>query len=145
MGSGIFTRKAANWSFMTRFNKAALISQDSTLVRGAIRVLIKSLLLVLANSHNLVLSWAIVRSKQSNTQANKKQAKEANWKREGERKRGQTKRQWWSGGEENKRQMANNVMGGIRVCDGYLVCLDLCVDSPATTPEILLATSWELC
>ena len=37
--------------------------------------------------------------------------------------------------------MANNVMQGIRVCDGYLVCLDLCVDSPATAPEILLATS----
>ena len=27
--------------------------------------------------------------------------------------------------EENERQMANNVMRGIRVCDGYLVCLDL--------------------
>ena len=32
-----------------------------------------------------------------------------------------------SGGEENERQMANNVMRGIRVCGGYLVCLDLCV------------------
>ena len=35
-----------------------------------------------------------------------------------------------SGGEENERQMANNVMRGIRVCDGYLVCLDLSVDHP---------------
>ena len=26
--------------------------------------------------------------------------------------------------------MANNVMRGIRVCDGYFVCLDLCVDLP---------------
>ena len=57
---------------------------------------------------------------------------------------GQIKRQGWSGGEENERQMANNVMRGRRVCDGYLVCLDLCVDSPATAPEILLATSWAL-
>ena len=32
------------------------------------------------------------------------------------------------------------LMRGIRVCDGYLLCLDLCVDSPATAPEILLAT-----
>ena len=40
------------------------------------------------------------------------------------------KRQRSSGGEENERQMANNVMRGIRVCDGYLVCLDLCVDLP---------------
>ena len=40
-------------------------------------------------------------------------------------------------GEENERKMANNVMRGIRVCDGYLVCLDLSVK----VPEILLATS----
>ena len=33
-------------------------------------------------------------------------------------------------GEENERQMANNVMRGIRVCDGYLVCLDLSEDLP---------------
>ena len=45
-------------------------------------------------------------------------------------KRGRIKRQGWSGGEENKRQMANNVMWGIRVCDGYLVCLDLSEDLP---------------
>ena len=45
-------------------------------------------------------------------------------------KRGRIKRQGWSGGEENERQMANNVMRGIRVCDGYLVCIDLSVDLP---------------
>jgi len=49
---------------------------------------------------------------------------------------GRIKRQGRSGGEENERQMANNVMRGIRVCDGYLICLDLCVDSPAMAPEI---------
>ena len=43
-------------SFMTRFNKAVLISQDSASVRGAIGVLRKSLLLVLVKSHNLVVS-----------------------------------------------------------------------------------------
>src|SRR5215216_2323110 len=46
-----------NCSFITRFNKATLISQDSALVTGgAIGVLIKSLLLVLEKSHNLVFS-----------------------------------------------------------------------------------------
>ena len=30
-----------------------------------------------------------------------------------------------SGGEENERQMANNVMQEMRVYDGYLSCLDL--------------------
>ena len=36
-----------------------------------------------------------------------------------------------SGGEENGRRMANNVMRGMRVYDGYLVCLDLSVDLPS--------------
>jgi hypothetical protein len=44
-----------NCSFMTRFNKTALISQVSALVAGGpIGVLIKSLLLVLEKSHNFV-------------------------------------------------------------------------------------------
>ena len=42
--------------------------------------------------------------------------------------------------------MANNVMRGIRVCDGYLVCLDLCVDLPgngARNPSCyLLSMHW---
>ena len=46
---------------------------------------------------------------------------------EGERKRGKEKANLFknhfrSGGEENERQMANNVIREIRVCDGYLVC-----------------------
>ena len=43
-------------------------------------------------------------------------------------KRGRIKRQRWSGGEENERQMANNVMRGIRVVMGtwyVLTWLDL--------------------
>ena len=58
---------------------------------------------------------------QSNTQANKKQAKRDEWKR-GEEKAKVFKNRFRSGGEENERQMANNVMREIRVCDGYLVC-----------------------
>ena len=33
-------------------------------------------------------------------------------------------------GRGNERQMANNVVQGIRVSDGYLVCLELCIDLP---------------
>ena len=55
--------------------------------------------------------------------------------KEDERKRGEEKENLFanrfrSGGEENERRMANNVMRGIRVCDGYLVCLDLSIDLP---------------
>ena len=44
------------------------------------------------------------------------------------------------GGEENERQMADNVMREIRFVMGTWY-VDFCVDSPATAPEILLATS----
>ena len=68
-------------------------------------------------------------SNQSNTQAHKKQAKRDERKRGGEKAK-VFKNCFRSGGEENERQMEDNVMRGIRVCDGYLVCLDLSVDLP---------------
>ena len=63
-------------------------------------------------------------SNQSNTQAHKKQVERD------ERKRGKEKANFLEncfrgGGEENERQMANNVMQEMRVYDGYLVWLDL--------------------
>ena len=63
-----------------------------------------------------------------------------------ERKRANktTKVKW--GAEENERQMANNVMRGIRVCDGYLVGLDLSIDLPGNSPRnpscYLLSMCW---
>ena len=61
---------------------------------------------------------------QSNTQAHKRQGKR------GERKRGEEKakvfeNRFRSGGEKIERRIANNVMRGRSVYDGYLVCLDL--------------------
>ena len=35
-----------------------------------------------------------------------------------------------SWGEENERRMANNVIQEMRLYNGYLVCLDFCVDLP---------------
>ena len=61
---------------------------------------------------------------QSNTQAHKKQAKRDERKRD-EEKAKVFENCFRSGGEENGRRMANNVMRGRRVYDGYLVCLDL--------------------
>ena len=61
---------------------------------------------------------------QSNTQANKRQAKRD------ERERGEEKSKVFencfrNGGEENERRMANNVMPGRRVYNEYLVWHDL--------------------
>ena len=65
-------------------------------------------------------------------------------KRRAKKRANKTARVKW--GEENERQMANNVMRGIRVCDGYLVCLDLCIDLPgngARNPSCyLLSMRW---
>ena len=47
---------------------------------------------------------------------------EANREREGGRRERANKTARVKWGEENERQMANNVMREIRVCDGYLVC-----------------------
>ena len=49
---------------------------------------------------------------------------EEGWKR-GEEKANLFENRFRSGGEENERRMANNVMQEMRVYDGYLVCLDL--------------------
>ena len=61
---------------------------------------------------------------QSNTQAHKKKAKRYEWK-ESKEKAKVFESRFRSGGEENERRMANNVMRGRIVYDGYLVCLDL--------------------
>ena len=143
MGSVIFTRKARKQIFHDKIQQSSINFTRFSIGKRINRVLIKSLLLVLVKSHNLVLSWAIMTSKQTNTQANKKQASKKRQieKEREDGERGRIKWQGWSGGEENERQMANNVMWGIRVCDGYLVCLDLCVDSPARNPSCYLLST----
>ena len=61
---------------------------------------------------------------QSNTQAHKKQVKRDERKR-GEEMANVFENRFRNGGEENERRMANNVMRGRRVYDGYLVWIDL--------------------
>ena len=86
-------------------------------------------------------------SNQSNKQAHKKQAKRDERERGEEKAKAKVfKNRFRSGGEENKRRMANNVMRGRRVHDGYLVCIDLSVDLPgngARNPSCyLLSMRW---
>ena len=61
---------------------------------GAIGVLIKSLLLVLEKSHNLVFYWDKA-TKQTRLHANKRSYEKKEDEKEG-----------WSGGDENERQIA---------------------------------------
>ena len=86
-----------------------------------------------------------MKNSQSNTQAHKKQAKRDERKR-GEEKAKVFENHFRSGGEENEMRMANNVMRGRRVYDGYLVCLDLSVDLPGNSARnpscYLLSMRW---
>ena len=65
-----------------------------------------------------------MKSNQSNTQTHKNRAKSDKLKR-GKEKAKVFENHFRSGGEENGRRMANNVMRGRRFYDGHLVCLDL--------------------
>ena len=118
MGSSIFTMKAGELILhnkiqqssinFTRFSigKRSNLSANKIIVVGIGKV----------TQFSIVLRHS---DKQATQHTSKQEAseKEANGKA-----RGRIKRQGWSGGEENERQMANNVMREIRVYDGYLVC-----------------------
>ena len=76
-------------------------------------------------------------TKQAIQHTSTQRAKEEYERKRGEEKAKEEKGKYFcnflffrSGGEENERQTANNVMRGRRVYDGYLVCLDLGVDLP---------------
>ena len=64
-------------------------------------------------------------TKQAIQHTSTQKASEENKQKRGEEKANLFENHFRSGGEENERRMANNVMQEIRVYDGYLVCLDL--------------------
>ena len=65
---------------------------------------------------NLASEDASKKKAHGNTRSNGRRAKE---------KGKSFQKSFRSGGEENERRMANNVMKEMRVYDGYLACLDL--------------------
>ena len=90
MSSGIFTRKAGELIFYNKIQQSGIDFTRLTLLRGAIGVLRKSLLLIFEKSHNLVLSCAMATSnpthKQTKRQTRKrrKEKRGGDWEREGE-------------------------------------------------------------
>ena len=72
----------------------------------------------------MLFGTTIEANRHTNTREHKKQAKR-NERKRGEEKAKVFENHFRSGGEENERQMANNLMRGRRVYDGYLVCLGL--------------------
>ena len=64
-------------------------------------------------------------TKQAIQHTSTQKSSEEDGRKRGEEKANLFENHFRSGGEENERLMANNVMQEMRVYDGYLVCLDL--------------------
>ena len=64
-------------------------------------------------------------TKQAIQHTSTQKASEKDKRKMGEEKANLFENRFRSGGEENEKRMANNVMQEMRVYDGYLVCLDL--------------------
>ena len=64
-------------------------------------------------------------TKQAIQQTSTQKASEEDERKRGKENANLSENCFRSGGEKNERRMANNVMRGMRVYDGYVVCLDL--------------------
>ena len=104
MGCDILIRSTGKLIFHKKIQQSSInVIRFPLVAGGAIGVPIKSLLLVFEKSHNLVFSWVMMTTQQDCTQ---KQIRQENDERNREANKGKF---LWSGGEENERQMANNV------------------------------------
>ena len=75
----------------------------------------------------MLLGRAIKANRHTNTQEHRKQAKRDEWKRSEEKAKAKVfENRFRSGGEENERRMANNVMQRIRVVMGTWYVLTWC-------------------
>ena len=104
MGSDIFTRKAGELIFHNEIQQSSIDFTRLNIIKRSNRSTKEIIIIGIGK----VTQFGIIlrnRDKQSNTQANKKASERE--RRLGKRVR--IKRQGWSGGEENERQMTNNV------------------------------------
>ena len=144
MGCGIFTRKARKLIFHNKIEQSGInftrFSIGSRRNRSANKIIVVGI--------GKVTQFSILshRDKQSIQHTSTQEASEKRRTKKGEEKAKVFENRFRSGGEENERRMANNVMRGRRVYDGYLVCLDLSVDLPdngAKNPSCyLLSMRW---
>ena len=119
MGSGIFTRKARELIFHNKIQQSSIDFTRFNIIKRSNRSAKEIIIIGIGKVTQfgyLAPSWQAIQH--TSTQ-------EANERERRTGQRGRIKRQGWSWGKENERQMANNVMRGRWVCDGYLLRLDL--------------------
>ena len=124
MVSGIFTRKAGELIFHKKIQQSSIDFTRLNIIKRSNRSIMKSLLLVLEKSHNLVLSCAMATSNPTHKQT--ENAKRKIEEKIGKERANKTTKVKWGRGKRD----ANNVMRRRWVCDGYFVCLDLSKDLP---------------
>ena len=122
MCSGIFTRKARELIFHDKIQQSSINFTRFSIGKRSNRSANKIMVVGIGK----VTQFSIILSHRDKQAIQHTSKQETGKKRQIEKERedgerGRIKRQGWSGGEENERQMANNVMREIRVCDGYLV------------------------
>ena len=117
MSSDIFTRKAGELIFHNKIQQSGIDFTRLIIIKRSNRSTKEIIIIGIGKitQFGITPSWQAIQHTSTREKARKRRTE----------KRGGIKRQGWSGGEENERQTANNIMRGIRVCDGYLVCLDL--------------------
>src|SRR3990170_6767566 len=129
MGSGIFIRKAGKLIFHDKIQQSSFnftrFSIGNRSNQSANKIIVVGIGKV--TQFSIILSHC---DKQSIQHTSTQEASEKRRTEKGEEKAKVFENHFRSGGEENERRMANNVVRGRRVCDGYLVCLELSVDLP---------------
>src|SRR5215216_5970847 len=122
MGCNIFIRKAGKLIFHNKIQQSSInftrfrISSRSN--RSTNKIIVVGIGKV--TQFGILLSH---RDKQATQHTSTQKASEEDERERGEEKANLFENRFRSGGDENERRMGNNVMQGMRVYDGYLVCL----------------------
>ena len=136
MSSGIFTRKAGELIFHNKIQQSSINFTRFSIGKRSNRSA-KEIIIVGIGEVAQFGSILCHRDKQAIQHTSKQRASEKKDKRRRRlRKRGRIKRQGWSGGEENERQMANKVMREIGIVMGtwYVDFLRRLPDNGARNP-----------
>ena len=124
MGSGIFTRKAGELVFDDKIQQSSIDFTRLNIIKRSNRSTKEIIIIGIGKvtQFSIILSH---RDKQSIQHTSTQEASEEDKRKRGEEKANLFENRFRGGGEENERRMVNNVMQGMRVYDGYLVCLNL--------------------
>src|SRR5215216_303584 len=124
MGCGIFTTKAGKFIFHNKIQQSSINFTRFRISSGSNRSTNKIIVVGIGKVTQLGI---LLRhhDNQAIQHSSTQKASEEDERKRSKEKAKKIENRFRSGGEENERRMANNVMQGMRVYEGYLVCLGL--------------------